>query len=76
MVRKTSSGEVHEHTRKEARVEPENARLKRLGGGFSWSEKKRRVAGMKRRQALRVSQQAESLLPRIQALKAERPFWG
>ena len=31
---------------------------------------------MKRRRSLRVIQQDESLLPRIQALKAEHPFWG
>src|SRR5688572_33058507 len=31
---------------------------------------------MKRRRSLRVIQQDEGLLPRIQALKAEHPFWG
>jgi putative transposase len=31
---------------------------------------------MKRRRSLRIIQQDEGLLPRIQALKAEHPFWG
>jgi transposase InsO family protein len=31
---------------------------------------------MKRHRALRVGQRDECLLPRIQALKAEHPFWG
>lgn len=40
------------------------------------SENKRRAAGMKRQQSLRVVQHDEELLPRIQALKAEYPFQG
>jgi putative transposase len=31
---------------------------------------------MTRRRSLRVIQRDESLLPRIQALKAAHPFWG
>ena len=31
---------------------------------------------MKRRRALRVAQRDEELVPCIQALKAEHPFWG
>jgi putative transposase len=31
---------------------------------------------MTRQRSLRVAQRAEGLLPRIQALKAEHPFWG
>jgi putative transposase len=34
------------------------------------------VVGVKRRRSLRVIQQDERLLPRVQALKAEHPFWG
>jgi putative transposase len=39
-------------------------------------KKKRRAAGMTRQRALRVIQCDECLLPQIQALKAEPPFWG
>jgi putative transposase len=39
-------------------------------------KKKRRGAGLTRRRSLRVSQRDEGLLPRIQHLKAEHPFWG
>lgn len=39
-------------------------------------KKKRRAAGLTRRRSLRVVQRDEELLPRIQALKAEHPFWG
>jgi hypothetical protein len=38
--------------------------------------KKRRAAGMTRHRSLRVIQRDEDLLPRIEALKAEPPFWG
>ena len=31
---------------------------------------------MKRRRALRVTQRDEALVPGMQALKAEHPFWG
>jgi putative transposase len=31
---------------------------------------------MTRRRSLRVTQRDEGLLPRIQGLKADRPFWG
>jgi hypothetical protein len=37
---------------------------------------KRRAAGLTRQRSLRVSQRDECLLPRMQALKAEPPFWG
>src|SRR6266545_5034939 len=40
------------------------------------AKKKRRAAGMTRQRSLRVLQRDEGLLPRIQALKAEHPFWG
>jgi putative transposase len=39
-------------------------------------EQKRRAAGRTRHRSLRVSQRDEGLLPRIEALKAEHPFWG
>jgi putative transposase len=34
------------------------------------------VAGLTRRRSLQVAQRDEDLLPRIQRLKAEHPFWG
>src|ERR671922_2347826 len=39
-------------------------------------KKKRRAVGLTRRRSLRVTQRDERLLPRIQQLKAEHPFWG
>ena len=37
---------------------------------------KRRGLGLIRHRSLRVFQRDECLLPRIQALKTEHPFWG
>lgn len=39
-------------------------------------KKKRRAVGLTRRRSLRVIQRDEGLLPRIEALKADHPFWG
>jgi transposase-like protein len=68
--------ESHQYTRIEPRLEQENAWLKRLVGELTLELKKRRAAGMTRQRSLRVLQRDEGLLPRIQALKAEPPFWG
>jgi putative transposase len=69
--------ELHQSTQRETRLEHENAKLKKLVGELMLRvEKKRRAAGMKRCQALRVIQHDAGLLPRVEALKAEHPFWG
>jgi putative transposase len=39
-------------------------------------KQKRRVAGLRRQRSLRGIQRDDTLLPRIQALKAEHPCWG
>src|SRR6266545_4254972 len=57
----------------EARERPPQEARRGIDAG---AKKKRRAAGMKRHRPLRLVQQDESLLPRIQALKAEHPFWG
>jgi putative transposase len=39
-------------------------------------KQKRRGAGLKRQRSLQVTHRDEALLPHIQRLKAEHPFWG
>jgi putative transposase len=39
-------------------------------------KQKRRAGGLTRRRSLRVTQRDACLLPQIQPLKAEHPFWG
>jgi putative transposase len=39
-------------------------------------KQQRRAAGLTRHRSLRVVQHDERLLPRIQELQAEHPFWG
>jgi putative transposase len=39
-------------------------------------KQQRRAAGLTRQRSLRVAERDDHLLPRIQALKAEHPFWG
>ena len=46
------------------------------GGTHSGVKKKRRVASLTRRRSLQVTPRDEGLLPCIQALKAEHPFWA
>jgi hypothetical protein len=55
----------------------ENARLKIPVGELTPEFKKTpRGASLTRRGLLQVTQRDECLLPRIQALKADHPFWG
>jgi len=62
--------------RKEARLEQENTRLKKLVGELLLKFKKRRAVGLRRRRSPQVTQRDERLWPRIQQLKVEHPFWG
>jgi transposase-like protein len=69
--------ESHQRTREKTRLERENASLKKLVGELLLElKKKRRGAGLKRQRSLQVTHRDEALLPHIQRLKAEHPFWG
>ena len=69
--------EVHEQTRTRSAPGAGECPAQDTRRGIDpGAKKKRRVAGMRRQPSLRVVQRDEGLLQRIQALKAEHPFWG
>jgi putative transposase len=67
--------EIHQHTRREACREGENARLKKLAGELRLELKKATSARIRRQRSLLVAQRNAGLLQRIKDLKTEHPFW-
>jgi transposase-like protein len=68
--------EVHQHTRKETRLEQKNARLEKLVGELFLEVKKATREWADAAPVASGDQRDERLLPRMQQLKAEHLFWG
>jgi hypothetical protein len=69
--------EIPQQLRREAHLEHENTKLKKLAGELTIElQKKRGVARITRQRSLLVLRRDAGLHSRIQVLKAAHPFWG